>query len=80
MTQRFLHACFEFFVWFLSSWWELLTRHRELLSSSNRMAWILANIEAVAVLLITILSLILLINVIQDPSLVFQFQNPRVSR
>ncbi len=44
------------------------------------MAWILANIEAVAVLLITILSLILLINVIQDPSLVFQFQNPRVSR
>jgi hypothetical protein len=77
VARQLLTALLGFLSWFFSAWWELLLRNRELLNSRDRAAWIISNVEAVTVLVITVLFVILLVIVIDDPRVVFLFKNPK---
>lgn len=73
-----MSALIEFVRWLVSSWWELLTRNLELLRARDRLTWIGENIEAVTILVVTIATLILIISILLEPELFFQFENPKI--
>lgn len=55
----------------------LLVRNKEFLRSKDKAAWIQNNIEAVTILILTILTAILLAMVIHDPDIIYLFKNPK---
>jgi len=77
VIRQFINTFFDFLRWLFSAWWELLISNSGFLRSKEKKNWLLNNIEAVTVLVITVLSIILMALVINDPSVIFLFKNPK---